>query len=105
MIMIKFQMFFFIESFDVLHVIRIIFIKVKVKSLLYLVCVSFEPMRDYAGLSYASLDLVMPRWFGYVSIEPMRDYAGFGYASLLFRLCFVGFGYVSIVFVVSVMFL
>ena len=78
MIMIKFQMFFFIESFDVLHVIRIIFIKVKVKSLLYLVCVSFEPMRDYAG---------------------------FGYASLLFRLCFVGFGYVSIVFVVSVMFL
>ena len=58
MIVIKFQMFFFIESFDVVYVIRMKYSKV----LLYLVCVSFEPMRDYAGFGYASLDLVMPRW-------------------------------------------
>ena len=49
-------------------------------------------------------DLVMPHCFGYVFIESVRDYAGLSYASL-FRLCFVGFGYVSFVFVVSVMFL
>ena len=65
-------------------------------------CVSFEPMRDYAGFGYASLDLVCLIGFGSVSYEPMRDYAGFGYASLLFRwiwLCFVClccFGYVLI---------
>ena len=53
----------------------------KVLFLLYLVCVSFESMRDYAGFGYASLDLVMP------------------------HCCFAGFGYVSFVFVVSVMFL
>ena len=68
-------------------------------------CVSNEPMRDYAGFGYASLDLVM---YPMNLCGIMRD---FGYVSLglvMFRwvwLCFVGFGYVSIVFVVSVMLL
>ncbi len=70
-------------------------------------CVSFEPMRDYAGFGYASLDLVM---YPMNLCEIMRDlvmprccFVGFGYASLLFRwiwLCFVClccFGYVLIV--------
>ena len=62
-------------------------------------CVSFEPVRDYAGFGYASLDLV---------IYPMNlsGIMRFGYASfdvVMFRLmwlCFVClccFGYVLIV--------
>ena len=67
------------------------------KVLLYLVCVSFVPMRDYAGFSYASLisvmypmslceimrDLVMPlSCFCYVSLDLVMFRL-----SLLFRLC------------------
>ena len=54
--------------------------------------VSFEPMRDYAGFGYASLDLVM---YPMDLCEIMRD-------MVMPRCCF---GYVSFVFVVSVMFL
>ena len=77
----------------------------KVLFLLYLVCVSFESMRDYAGFGYASLDLVMypMNLCGIMRdlVMPRCCFVGFGYASLLFRwirLCFD-------VFVVSVMFL
>ena len=43
-------------------------------------------MRDYAGLSYASLDLVM---------HPM-NLCGIMRDLVMFRCCLVGFGYVSL---------
>jgi hypothetical protein len=74
----------------------------------YLVYVSFEPMRDYAGFGYASLIRLCFVGFGYASLDSvmhplnlhviMRDL-------VMPRCCFVEFGYVSFVFVVSVMFL
>ena len=64
--------------------------------------VSLEPMRDYAGFGYASLDLVM---YPMNLCEIMRDLVMLVVVSvmfrlsLLFRLCFVClccFGYVLI---------
>ena len=59
-------------------------------------CVSYEPMRDYAGFGYASLDLVMypMNLCGIMRdlVMPRCCFVGFGYASLLFRwiwLCLV----------------
>ena len=56
-------------------------------------CVSYEPMRDYAGFGYASLDLVM---YPMNLCEIMRDLvmpiSCFCYVSLdlvMFRLSFV----------------
>ena len=107
MIMIKFQMFFFIESFDVLHVIRIISLKWKYCSY----CILCVYPLNLCGIMRV---LVMPRWiwlclvgFSYVSYEPMRDYAGFGYASLLFRwiwLCLVVVSLNLVMFRLSLLF-
>jgi len=44
------------------------------------------PQYQFSDSPYWALARAKPRWFSHVSYEPMRDYAGFSYASL-FLLC------------------
>ena len=86
-------MFFFIESFDVLHVIRIILLSESIVLIVSCVCILWTYVRFWLclvdsvmyhmNLHVIQRDLVMSRCcFGYVSFEPPWDYAGFSYASI-----------------------